>query len=320
MGTGATFLIDVSDPYQMSMVGTYWSPSIVQDVYASGSYLYVADQDSGLQIVDVSDPSGPMLVGQFVNNPSNTGVFAVDSYAFLLNTYSGVEIINITDINSPVMVSNYNSIEDPSKIIVSGNYAYVANISSTLIILDISDPTNPIRASTLNLPCYQIADIYLSDNYLFVLEYEDGCQVFDVSNPYEPDTVTRLSYPGHARRISIKGDYIYMANEYSLAIYHIQSSNINSFDYLPSSLSLTPNYPNPFNSSTTIRYNLPTESPVTIDIYDILGRKVQTLLDVKEQVGSHQVNWSAADMPSGAYFARLKAGEQSQTMKMILMK
>jgi hypothetical protein len=95
---------------------------------------------------------------------------------------------------------------------------------------------------------------------------------------------------------------------------------VNEPNEIPTKFSLNPNYPNPFNSSTTISYGIPSESEVTLEIYDILGKRVASLVNQKQPVGNYQVNWNAGGMPSGAYFARLKAGQQSQTMKMILIK
>ena len=80
------------------------------------------------------------------------------------------------------------------------------------------------------------------------------------------------------------------------------------------------NYPNPFNSSTVLRYALPAPSPVTIDIYDILGRKLLTLADGIQPAGSHQLLWDASEVPSGVYFYRLQAGQVSQTRRMMLIK
>jgi hypothetical protein len=108
--------------------------------------------------------------------------------------------------------------------------------------------------------------------------------------------------------------------ENSVWAYTRTGSGIDDNNPNPVTYTLYPNYPNPFNSSTTIRYAIPTAGAVTLDIYDILGRKVQTLLNVKQQPGEHRVTWSAADMPSGAYFARLKTGEQAKSMKLILLK
>ena len=83
---------------------------------------------------------------------------------------------------------------------------------------------------------------------------------------------------------------------------------------------LLANYPNPFNSSTTIRYTMPTAGLVTLDIYDILGRKVQTLLDNNQQAGEYRVIWNADGVGSGVYFYRLTTGSNSISRPMILLK
>ena len=89
---------------------------------------------------------------------------------------------------------------------------------------------------------------------------------------------------------------------------------------LPDDFQLIGNYPNPFNSSTVISYDLPQPYAVTLDIYDILGRRVATLLDIKQQPGRHQVTWNADSFSSGVYFYKLTAGEYVQSRKMLLVK
>jgi flagellar hook assembly protein FlgD len=88
----------------------------------------------------------------------------------------------------------------------------------------------------------------------------------------------------------------------------------------PRIFSLSQNYPNPFNTSTTIEYSLPEEAVVTIEIYDILGCKIETLVSGRQAAGSHAVVWEAEDVPSGVYFYRIEAGEYSQTQKCVLLK
>jgi len=88
----------------------------------------------------------------------------------------------------------------------------------------------------------------------------------------------------------------------------------------PQLFALLQNYPNPFNASTTISYTLPHESDVTLDIYDILGRKVQTLYNGAQQAGTHSVVFNADEFASGVYFYRLTAGEFRQCERMILIK
>jgi hypothetical protein len=89
---------------------------------------------------------------------------------------------------------------------------------------------------------------------------------------------------------------------------------------LPESFSIYQNYPNPFNAQTSIQYSLSEPSDVTIEIYDLLGRKLETLVNGNQAAGNHQQEWNADSHSSGIYFYRIKAGEYSETKKMLLIK
>jgi hypothetical protein len=95
--------------------------------------------------------------------------------------------------------------------------------------------------------------------------------------------------------------------------------NAPSID-MPNSFFLSQNYPNPFNAQTTIQYSLPKHSQVTIDIFDILGSKIETLEEGIQQAGDHQATWDADGQSSGIYFYRIKVGNLSDTKKMVLVK
>jgi hypothetical protein len=83
---------------------------------------------------------------------------------------------------------------------------------------------------------------------------------------------------------------------------------------------LSPNYPNPFNPSTIIRYQLPRASHVTLTVYDVLGREVTTLVNATEEPGYKSVQWDAGGVASGVYFYRLTAGEFVQVRKVSLLR
>ncbi|HEY9164595.1 MAG TPA: T9SS type A sorting domain-containing protein [Candidatus Kryptonia bacterium] len=89
---------------------------------------------------------------------------------------------------------------------------------------------------------------------------------------------------------------------------------------LPGSFSLEQNYPNPFNPTTTIKYQLAMNSNVTLKVYDVLGREVETLVNERQSAGSHNLTFNASNLPSGVYLYRLQAGTFTQVKKMILMK
>jgi hypothetical protein len=80
------------------------------------------------------------------------------------------------------------------------------------------------------------------------------------------------------------------------------------------------NYPNPFNSTTRIDYQLPLTNHVILKVYDVLGRKIATLVDQRLPAGKHQVELNASEMPSGIYYYQLQAGNYHEVKKMILMK
>ncbi len=88
----------------------------------------------------------------------------------------------------------------------------------------------------------------------------------------------------------------------------------------PSDYQLFQNYPNPFNPITTIRYSIPQTGNVELVIYDILGRKVKTLIDEFKSTGTYEVSLDAGSISSGVYFYQLRAGEFIQTKKMVLIR
>ncbi len=90
--------------------------------------------------------------------------------------------------------------------------------------------------------------------------------------------------------------------------------------YAPKIFLLSQNYPNPFNSITNIQYQLPAASEVLLTIYNIRGQEVLRLVESDQPAGYHQITWNAANVASGMYFYRLRAGNFVQTRKMILLR
>lgn len=88
----------------------------------------------------------------------------------------------------------------------------------------------------------------------------------------------------------------------------------------PSSFILYPSYPNPFNTQTLITFDLPSASLVELVVYNVAGRKVISLAGGEYEAGTHQVHFDGSELSSGIYFIRLKAGEQIQTQKCLLIR
>ena len=84
--------------------------------------------------------------------------------------------------------------------------------------------------------------------------------------------------------------------------------------------SLHPNYPNPFNPSTIIEFQIPNSGFVTLKVFDVLGRTVRTLLNEQKDAGRHRASFDATGLPSGVYVYRVQAGSYAASRKMILLR
>ena len=89
---------------------------------------------------------------------------------------------------------------------------------------------------------------------------------------------------------------------------------------IPQRYSLLQNYPNPFNPSTVISFQLPASSNVSLRVYDVMGREVQTLVNERLNAGSYEATFDGSKLPSSVYFYRMKTGNYNKTKMMILIK
>ena len=115
----------------------------------------------------------------------------------------------------------------------------------------------------------------------------------------------------------------------SVGFWYINQFLITSIDFsnslIPIHFNLHQNYPNPFNPYTTIKYDLPSQEKVEIQIYNSLGQKVKTLISKHQEAGYHEILWDGTSrqgipMSSGFYFYSIKAGKYRSIKKMILLK
>jgi hypothetical protein len=98
------------------------------------------------------------------------------------------------------------------------------------------------------------------------------------------------------------------------------STDVLQNENLPGQFELNQNYPNPFNPATKIRYSVPQSSLVQIKVFDVLGNELETLVNEEKPAGTYELNWNAANLPSGVYFYQISAGDFVQTKKMILLR
>ncbi|MBS1513809.1 MAG: T9SS type A sorting domain-containing protein [Bacteroidetes bacterium] len=107
------------------------------------------------------------------------------------------------------------------------------------------------------------------------------------------------------------------------AVWNFRSTtvNVNTIaGVIPTEYKLYGSYPNPFNPSTTIRFDIPKHSDVTIKVFDMTGKQVSELINLSLEAGAYETKFNASALASGIYYYRIEAGEFSDTKKMILVK
>lgn len=115
---------------------------------------------------------------------------------------------------------------------------------------------------------------------------------------------------------AIGSNYTSQCTDFSIGtIDYISSNNSNIREF-----SLYPAYPNPFNNSTMISFNLTNMTNVELNIYNIAGQKIKTLLNRQMEKGFHKISWDADDYSSGIYFCQIKTRSNVKTEKLILLK
>jgi hypothetical protein len=97
-------------------------------------------------------------------------------------------------------------------------------------------------------------------------------------------------------------------------------TNLKSLTSFPSEYALYQNFPNPFNPSTTIEFDVPAKNFVSIKIFNILGEVIENLINQELVAGKYRLNWDSGKVSSGTYFYRLESGNYIETRKMILLR
>jgi hypothetical protein len=120
--------------------------------------------------------------------------------------------------------------------------------------------------------------------------------------------------------ISASGKYLYRLKQIDIDGKFEYSNTIEVEVGIPTEFDVKQNYPNPFNPTTTISFSIPEKSEVNVQIFNMLGQSVYTLVNQELNAGKYNYNFDATSLSSGNYIYRVLAGKNVETRKMILMK
>jgi hypothetical protein len=309
---------DVSNPENPVFAGSYDTPDRARSVYVSSDYAYVADRTS-LQIINISDPENPVLAGSWGLPTSDfRSVYVSGDYAYIAELTNGLVVIDVSDPENPDLTGNCLTPGNSYDVCVSGDYVYLAD-GSSFQVLNVFIPANPFIFGSYD-DLAEAMGVYYSDDYAYVADFDFGLHVIEVSNPPYISYASSFETTGNVYDVYVLGDYIYMAEESSLLILKYPRVDVEEDINVPQEFSLAWNYPNPFNNSTVISYELKQASTVSLSIYDLLGRRIEALVDTYQPAGNYHITWNACDVASGVYFYKLQAGDYAEMRRMMLLK
>lgn len=181
-------IIDVGDPTQPKLMGTFGTDSRAEDVEVVGQLAFVAASGHGLKILDVSNPANPFQVGGYQTRDTAVSVKVAGQLAYVAVGASGLEIVNVANVANPTLVARYRTPGELRQVFLNDKLAFLADSRVGLQILDVSDPSAPVPLGTY--PSGSIQDLTVIGSHAYL---NGGLQVVDVSAPSRPVRVEPLA-------------------------------------------------------------------------------------------------------------------------------
>ncbi len=340
------YTIDVSDPTNPQVLDNFTCPVMTVDLAIKDNIAFVACWWDGVRIFDISDPSNIVQLSHTMGwtsggVPGETYCYAqaiavegnylyiVDYGPFTEEDTYGLYIIDISDPSTPVLVNRYQGIAGhPVDATVKKSVLYSADGYGGVEAIDVSDPLNPLSLAYVTLPD-GATGITADSNFAYASNYIlGGVEVLDITNPadmslagwYKPSGCFALSVASQNGRIFVAdglgGIQIYR----NLLVPPPPPISVEQNPEKISGYKLSSNYPNPFNPSTIINYQLPKAGNVELKVYDVLGREVAVLVKGYKDAGRYSVNFNAKNLSGGVYIYKLTAGSFTSSRKMLLLK
>ncbi|NQV38181.1 MAG: T9SS type A sorting domain-containing protein [Candidatus Marinimicrobia bacterium] len=345
-GVGSLSIYALGDQWQLTPVLIDYRPGYydISKIHFIDNYVLIRDYNS-IYKTDFSNLSNPQVVTE-VNYSTGRILSSVEvgQYIYIRYFEYGSNYVDVREKNSLNFVTTLNLPSLFRNISVHDELLFVgSNQVDSLWIYSITDPINPSLLTTISIPPPDFLPSYYNNGHsatylndsLLAIYVTDGIEIFDIQDANNP--FYRGSWYNGDPRTYIKSnnsDY-FLVNQPMTQFDNYSGITKISFDWLsifsedispvPLNYALHPASPNPFNPTTTIRYDLPEDAYVSINVYDLLGRQIINLVNTDMTAGYRSALWNGTDrygrpVSSGMYLYQIQAGEFVQTNQMILLK
>ncbi|MGH2569095.1 MAG: T9SS type A sorting domain-containing protein, partial [Bacteroidota bacterium] len=332
------WIVDISDIHKPRVLShhigiTRLSRSYVHpnSIAKSGNLVFLTQtgsnqNDSTLEIIDVGNPEAPRQLSFLQSTFSPYDVAVKDSIVYLATPNGGLRIIDWHKPESPNEIGFFNNNSANYSVVgiaASESFIYADRID-TFFVLNVSNPSSPVVVGKFgrNYGSFTSTDVHVADSFAY---WADGyLGVIDVSDPSRPRERALFSGLDWGRGVAAKGNLVFFADQ-TAGLWILRNDLVTSVDppqhpFQPLQYQLFQNYPNPFNDQTSIEFFAPHREAVRLEVFNLLGQKVATLLSGVVEAGSHKVSFDASVFSSGFYMYRLQSPSVIITKLMLLLK
>lgn len=320
-------VVDVGDPARPQVVGALAVMGQPSGIAVRDTLACVASGGGGMAVVSISRPTAPRLLGVAPTTGFAMDVAIDGDIACVADYFNGLFVFDIADPASPELTGSLQVPGNSRGVAYRHPYAYVAAGDSGMVAVDVSDPVHPSLAARLKTQDF-VGGLALAGPILYLADGWAGVQVVDVSSPGSPAIRGNCGAPGTVLSVAVAPQAVLVADGGGLWTAQRHCDGIVSVagpegPRIPE-IVLTAS-PNPFNPYVTVGFDMPRADSVRLVVYDMLGRRVRTLLDGPVAAGRNAIVWDGLDeigrpAPSGAYFCEVRRGGQAGLRKLTLVR
>lgn len=333
-------VVDIADPAQPIVLANGFPSAHTLEVSSAG---ILFAEFPGLRIYDLNPtPTIPRLL----HESGGEGHDCMPKGTDRLYDFHGRDATVIWDVTDPANPDTLGIIDDPSivynhsgDVTADQRYLYICDELATgpspdITIWDIANLSSPVRVGQIADPNSTVHNIYVVGNLAYVAYYASGFRVYDITDPTRPtvagqyDTSKRTG-EGYLGAIGAyvglpSGNILVCDIENGLFAFRVTPAAAVE-EPVDAAFRLEQNFPNPFNPSTHIPFELTRGGRVALAVYDVAGRRVRAVLDRVLPAGLHEAEWDGRDdagraVASGVYFYRMQSGAKTETRRMVLVK
>lgn len=320
-------IVDMATPSSPQLLGHYDTYSrLASGLAIDGNLVFLAADLNGLMIIDVSDSTDPSLVAQTTAPVRARDVGLAGTWAFVADRENGLTVLDVSVPANPLVAATLELPGHLETIAMADSVLYIGGTGSAIWAIDIQDPTQPTPIGWLP---FEAKDLVLQGDFLLA-PGSQGVTLVECRNPAELKSVGFFSTWDHAQAVALVDSYMLVGgSDLIVALKHCPSlTNVDSvYDFPEPQLGWTylKGVPNPFNPRIEISFESSKAQHLSLEVYDLTGRKVATLASGIFAARDHRVEWNGRDSQgkaaaSGFYFVLLRGEQKMQAIKVTLVR